>query len=122
MNDYKILKHLWCIFKEKNYKSDIFIIKIWILNDLTKENEILIFHFEKKEILLNQIIFEIKKYQKIDNLILEISNKIKIENKIESKKLFETLDKIKNKWNTRKNCYKIKKNRSTFSKKKLKVL
>ena len=56
-----------------------------------------IFHFEKKEILLNQIIFEIKKYQKIDNLILEISNKIKIENKIESKKLFETLDKNKNK-------------------------
>ena len=56
-----------------------------------------IFHFEKKEILLNQIIFEIKKYQKIDNLILEISNKIKIENKIESKKLLETLDKNKNK-------------------------
>ena len=48
-----------------------------------------IFHFEKKEILLNQIIFEIKKYQKIDNLILEISNKIKIENKIESKKFLK---------------------------------
>lgn len=85
MNDYKILKHLWCIFKQKIYKSDIFIIiKIWILNDLQKENEINNFSLKKKEILLNQLIFEIKKYQKIDNLILEISNKIKIENKIKN--------------------------------------
>ena len=78
-------------------KNKFNIFKTMSLNEILKNIN---FSLEKKEILLNKLIFEIKKYQKIDNnLILEISNKIKIENKNnkqkESKKLLESLDKIK---------------------------
>ena len=78
-------------------KNKFNIFKTMSLNEILKNIN---FSLEKKEILLNKLIFEIRKYQKIDNnLILEISNKIKIENKNnkqkESKKLLESLDKIK---------------------------
>ena len=78
-------------------KNKFNIFKTMSLNEILKNIN---FSLAKKEILLNKLIFEIKKYQKIDkNLILEISNKIKIENKhnkqLESKKLLESLDKIK---------------------------